>query len=72
MKNNPTRKLLEDIDPPAVSCMGDYLERPDSGWVLFDDYFVGIGYQGNTMACYKEKWQPAKGGLGHIPTNGYG
>lgn len=65
------------IDPPALitdeyNNSDGYLERPANGWIQSNNGFIGIGYRGNQEESFKSKWIPAKAGLGHIPTNGYG
>jgi len=63
--------MLKEIDPPAV--MGeDYLERPEDGWIICEDCFVGVGYHGNTSGSYSCEWKPDRAGRGFIPTEGYG
>lgn len=69
---------LIELDPPALMADGPndsngYLERPTGGWRSYgDNGFTGIGYMGNQSEEFTGKWFPAKAGLGHIPTNGYG
>lgn len=68
-----TFKELVNDNPDAVkNSSGDYLERPDDGWIITTDGFIGIGYHGNEGGLFKEKWVRTDGGQGHIPTNGYG
>jgi len=68
---------LIELDPPALMSDGvnysnGYLERPENGWMQCISGFIGIGYDGNQAESFDGKWFPAKAGLGHIPTNGYG
>lgn len=69
---------LIELDPPALMADGanysnGYLERPENGWIqCISGFFIGIGYNGNQAESFDGKWFPAKAGLGHIPTNGYG
>ena len=69
------REMLEQENPAAVMCcdggFAPVLRRPDSGWKLYDDYFIGIGDHGNEAGRYDEPWKPTEE-TGTVPPEGYG
>lgn len=65
-------QLLKVTNPPAVSGGGEYLERPNNGWIIGEGSFTGVGYHGNETGDYDTPWKASAAGSGHIPSGGYG